>query len=345
MVTLIKFTFLHVAFVPVSILTLSHSHGYIHFLLALFVLSFFPFSSPFFSILILVCRSVRFSVFPFLWIRLSHFPSFWFFLLLSPIHSFCLLRFVIWSFSNFHANFYRTIPIFIPVSLHPVLISCCNHFLVNCCNLFEVLCPVISNISCFSSFPCKISMSNLFECCAQGREASGAWNNTNSFFTKHKESRTNLTKVLQTVTHSFFPHKLKRGSFIIHVPPQFIVSISTFRTVFVSTISRIHAYSFRTLLIFSLIFVQLCSQVLDNFILQCHAPVISFSQFHIFLSRYLCAIFFDILMFHNWRTNVESQQSFFQILNILVFDHCQISGPKFHALFFQNLMFFFVFCK
>ena len=121
MVKLIQSAFLHVALVPLSILilTLTHSHGYPFSLFSSFPLIFFSLSSQLVSLLFLVFRSFRFSVFPFLWIRLSHFPSFWFFHSLSHIHTFWLLPFIIWSISNFHANSFRTIPIFHPFSLNP----------------------------------------------------------------------------------------------------------------------------------------------------------------------------------------------------------------------------------
>ena len=44
--------------------------------------------------------------------------------------------------------------------------------------------------------------------------------------------------------------RLSWGFYIIHVPPQFIVSISKFHAVFVWSMSSIHADSFRTIIIF-----------------------------------------------------------------------------------------------
>ena len=126
-----------------------------------------------------------------------------------------------------------------------------------------------------------------------------------------------------------------QGVFIIHVPPQFIVSISKFHTVFAWSMSSIHADSFRTITIFHLFVFNLFPIYWSIFgiISKCHAPAFSLSEFHSFFSRYLFPIFFDILMVQEWHTNVFAKCYVLPISSLVLWSFSNMHAASFMFFF------------
>jgi len=82
-----------------------------------------------------------------------------------------------------------------------------------------------------------------------------------------------------------------------------------------------------------------------SIISKCPVLVFPVSEFHLFFSRYLFPIFFDILMGQKWHTNVHAKFHVFPNFkpNFSIIFKC--SGQRFMFFFLKLDAFFSIFCK
>ena len=110
---------------------------------------------------------------------------------------------------------------------------------------------------------------------------------------------------------------------------------------------NIPADSFRTIpivIIFSFNHFQIFLAIF-SIISKCPVLVFPVTEFHLFFSRYLFPIFFDILMGQKWHTNVHAKFLVFPNFkpHFLIIFKC--SGQRFMFFFLKLDAFFSIFCK